>query len=61
MKKTARQLRKEARLRDRRIRSITFTVLVVIVLGVAGLLLKQAFFRPAPPPMAGNVIDLEAT
>ena len=61
MKKTARQLRKEARLRDRRIRSIAFTVLVVTVLGVAGLLLKQTFFRPAPPPMAGNVIDLEAT
>ncbi len=61
MKKTARQLRKEARVRDRRIRSIAFTVLVVTVLGVAGLLLKQAFFRPAPPPMAGNVIDVQGS
>ncbi len=61
MKKTARQLRREAQLRQRRVRSIAFTVIAVTVLGLAGFLLKQAFFRPAPPPMAGNVIDIQAT
>jgi heme/copper-type cytochrome/quinol oxidase subunit 2 len=61
MKKTPRQLRREAQAQQRRIRSAAFAVIVVIVLGLAGFLLKQAFFRPALEPMAGNVIDLEAS
>jgi cytochrome c oxidase subunit II len=61
MKKTPRQIRKEAQLREKRVRSIAFTIVAVTVLGLAGFLLKQAFFRPAPPPMAGNVIDVQGS
>ena len=61
MKKTARQLRREAQAKQQRIRSAAFAVIVVTVLGLAGFLLKEAFFRPPPEPMAGNVIDLEAS
>jgi len=61
MPKTARQLRKEAYLRQKRIRSSIFAVIVVSVLGLASFYLVKAFFRPAPPPMAGNVIDVEAS
>ena len=61
MKKTTRQLRHETYLRQKRIRSAIFTVIVLGVLGITGSLLKQAFFRPAPEPMAGNVIDVEAS
>lgn len=61
MKKTARQLRREAQAKQQRIRSAAFAVIVVAVLGLAGFLLKEAFFRPPPEPMAGNVIDLEAS
>jgi len=60
MKKTVRQIRKEAHMRQRRIRSGIFLVIVVGVLGMAGFYLNQAFFRPAPEPMAGNVIDVAA-
>src|SRR6266508_938310 len=61
MKKTARQIRKEAHMCQQRIRSAIFTVIVVGVLGLAGFYLKQAFFRPAPEPMAGNVIEVAAS
>ncbi len=61
MKKTARQIRHETHLRQRRIRSTIFGVIVIGVLGLAGYYLKSAFFRPPPEPMAGNVIDLQAT
>src|SRR5574341_1368940 len=60
MKKTARQLRREAQLRRKRIQTTAFAVIVVTVLGLAGYFLKEAFFRPAPPVMAGNVIDVAA-
>ncbi len=60
MKKSARAIRKEVRLRQRRIRSAIFAVIVVAVLGLAGYYLKSAFFRPPPGPMAGNVIDVAA-
>lgn len=61
MKKTPRQLRHEAYLRQKRIRSAVFAVIVLGVLGLTASLLRQAFFRPAPSPMAGNVIDVEAS
>src|SRR5512138_601387 len=61
MTKSARVLRKAARQRQQRIRTAVFGVLVVGVLGLAGFFLKQAFFRPAPPAMAGNVIDVNGS
>ncbi|MFH1186505.1 MAG: cupredoxin domain-containing protein [Chloroflexota bacterium] len=61
MSKSARTLRKEARLRQRHIRTAFFGILVIGVLGLAGYYLKQAFFRPPPTPMAGNVIDVAAS
>jgi len=61
MKKSPRAVRKEALRRKSIIRSTIFVLIVVGVLGLAGYYLKSAFFRPAPTPMAGNVIDLEAS
>ena len=58
MTKSVRVLRREARQRNQRIRTVSFAVVVVAVLGLAGFYVKQAFFRPPPPPMAGNVIDV---
>lgn len=61
MKKTTRQIRKEVHMRQQRIRSGVFAVIVVGVLGLAGFYLVKAFSRPAAEPMAGNVIDVEAS
>ncbi len=61
MKKTAHQLRKKSYVRQKRIRSGIFVLIVIGVLAIAGNFLRQAFFRPAPPPMAGNVIDVSAS
>ncbi len=61
MKKTPRQLRKEAHIRQKRFRSSIFVVIVIGVLGLTSFYLAKAFFRPAPPPMAGNVIDVQAS
>ena len=61
MKKSPRAVRKEALRRKSRIRSTIFAVIVIGVLGMAGYYLKSAFFRPALEPMAGNMIDLEAS
>jgi heme/copper-type cytochrome/quinol oxidase subunit 2 len=55
-----RQVVRRARQRQKQIRSIIFAFLVVGVLSLAGYLLKEAFFKPAPPPMAGNVIEVAA-
>jgi len=61
MKKTAREIRQEARKRQSRIRSAAFAVIVIGVLGLAGYYIKSAFFRPPSEPMSGNVIDVEAS
>jgi hypothetical protein len=46
MKKTPRQIRHEAQLRQKRFRSAIFAVIVVSVLGLAGFYLVKAFSRP---------------
>lgn len=61
MKKTTRAQLKKARERQRRIRSAIFAVIVVGVLGLAGYFIKEAFFRPPPEPMAGSVVDVQAS
>ena len=61
MKKSAHAIRKEAHLKKQRIRSTIFAVIIIGVLGLSGYYLKSAFFRPPPEPMAGNVIDVEAS
>lgn len=59
-KKSNRSERKQARRRQETIRKAVFALVVIAVLSLAGFYLQQAFFRPVPKPMAGNVIDLEA-
>jgi len=60
MSKILRMARKQAHQRQARIRKTTFTLVIVGVLGLAGYFLVSAFFRPRPPAMAGNVIDIAA-
>jgi heme/copper-type cytochrome/quinol oxidase subunit 2 len=60
MGKSSRLTRRQTRQRWQRIRSGVFAIIVMGVLGVAGYLLYSAFNNPAPPPMAGNVIDVKA-
>jgi heme/copper-type cytochrome/quinol oxidase subunit 2 len=48
------------RQRRRRVRAITFGVISLLVLGLAGYLLVSAFTSPELPQMAGNVIDIRA-
>ena len=60
MGKSTRLTRREARQRRQRIRSGVFVVIVMGVLGLGSHFLYSAFNKPAPPPMAGNVIDVKA-
>lgn len=60
MVKTTRAARRQAHHRQQRIRFIVFAVIIVGVLSLAGYYLYSGFFRSAPPPMAGNVIDIKA-
>ncbi len=61
MSKMKRSGRKTARRQQEKIRKVVFAVIVAGVLGLAAFYIKSAFFRPGPEPMAGNVIDLEAS
>ncbi len=60
-KDKSREVRKKARQRGQKIRTVIFAAIGFSVLGLAGYLLVTAFFKPGPPPMAGNVIDVEAS
>src|SRR3989337_654110 len=60
MSKSSRQGMSQRRRRGRRMRSIGYGVVVLGVLTLAGALLVSAFLKPAPEPMAGNVIDITA-
>src|SRR3990172_7547827 len=55
-----RERRREVRQRRRRLRTIAFSVLVLVVLGSSGYLLASAFARPDLQPLAGKVIDIDA-
>jgi len=60
MSKSKRISRRQARLRRERIRKAIYIGIVIGVLGLSAFLIKSALFRPPPPPMAGNVIDIAA-
>ena len=60
MAKPVREERKHAQPLRKRTRANIFIVVSALVLGAAGYLLYQAFWKPQPPPMAGNVIDIAA-
>jgi len=60
MEKQAREERKQVQRRRQRVRATTFAVISALVLGAAGYLLFEAFWKPELPPMAGNVIDIAA-
>ncbi len=60
MGKKEREVRQRARERQKKIRASAFVFIGVVVLGLAGYFLVTAFFKPAPPAMAGNVIDVQA-
>ena len=60
MDKSKRAERNLARQQQQRTRAVVFSVIVIGVLGLAGYLLVGALFPPGPPPMAGNVIDVQA-
>jgi len=59
MKQQTREERIHIQRRRRRMRAATFSVIGVLVLGAAGYLLFEAFWKPELPPMA-NVIDIAA-
>jgi cytochrome c oxidase subunit II len=52
--------RQRARQSQKRNRAITFALIVVGVLGLAGYLLASAFSRPALEPVAGDIIEIAA-
>lgn len=60
MSKSKRISRRQARLRRERIRKAIYIGIVIGVLGLSAFLIKSALFRPPPPPMVGNVIDIAA-
>ena len=55
------EAQRRARQRQKQLRALAFIIVGVGVLSLAGYFLASAFFRPPPPPMAGNVIDVSAS
>jgi len=60
VRSAALERRKQRQQKQQRGRSLLFAVIVIVVLGLSAYLLVGAFFKPALPPMSGNVIDVEA-
>lgn len=60
MSKKPRETPSHATQRVRRIRVITFSIVVFAVLGLAASLLIPAFSRPVLPAMSGTIIDIAA-
>jgi cytochrome c oxidase subunit II len=60
MSKKLKEERRKIRKRRERLQAVVFAGIVIGVISISGYLLKEAFFRPPPPPMAGNVIDIAA-
>ena len=60
MSRPQRELRKQMRQRQQRRRTLTFAVIAVLVLCLAGYLLVSSFTAPAVPQLEGNVIDISA-
>jgi len=60
MEKRSRAERDRTLQRRRKTRAAAFAVVSALVLGGAGYLLFDAFWKPALPAMAGNVIDIAA-
>jgi heme/copper-type cytochrome/quinol oxidase subunit 2 len=60
MEKRTREERKRVERRQRRTRATTFAVISALVVGAAGYLLFEAFWKPELQRMAGNVIDISA-
>lgn len=56
-----REARRLAHQHRQRIRAAAFAIIGIVVLGLAGYFLVSAFVKAAPPPMAGNVIDVSAS
>ncbi len=52
---------RRARQRQKQLRAVAFVIIGVGVLSLAAYFLASAFFRPPPPLMAGNVIDVSAS
>lgn len=59
MKTKYQKVRAARRARQKRMRVLTFGVIVILVLGTAGYLLASAFASKTPPP-AANTIDISA-
>lgn len=51
---------RRARQSQKRAKAVSYLLIVTGVVGIAGYLLFGALYRPSPPPLAGNVIDIAA-
>ena len=59
--RTAHAKQRKAKYQRRRsLRPLTYAVVFVVVLGLAGYLIVAAFVRPALPALSGTVIDVAA-
>ena len=53
--------RRRGQRRPTRIRALAFAIIATLVLGVSGLLIKDALFRGPLPALAGTVIDIDGS